>query len=264
VDPAPLCEPWPVSGCAVNWEDYDPLVTGVGVMAASEILWHATGRRFGSCEVSFRPCARRCWEQSYGGWWWYPDRWISGWPYGPVYGGFLAAACGTCTGNCSCTSAAELKLPELAQAVTEVTVDGAVLPASGYVLYDGYKLVRTDGELWPFCQDWATTGGPGVFEVTARFGLPVTALGALAMGEVVPEVLNACKGVACALPSGVLSAQTRQGTTRTFVSPEVLARNRLLGLPVADRFIQAVNPAGLTQGAKIWDPDNMPGHRSGP
>jgi hypothetical protein len=233
-------------------------------MAASEILWHATGRRFGVCSVSIRPCARACIDQPYGGWWWYTDRWISGWPYGPVHGGFAEAACGRCTGSCSCTSASELRLPYPAQSIEEVTIDGDVLPPSGYVLYDNRTLVRADGGQWPFCQDWAKTSGDGVFEVTARFGSPVPALGTLAMGEVTAEVLKACKGDGCLLPSGVLSAQTRQGQTKTFVSPDALREAKLLGLPLADRFIMAENPDGLTVGAKIWDPENYPTHRIGP
>jgi hypothetical protein len=172
--------------------------------------------------------------------------------------------CGRCSGTCACTSAAELLLPYRAESVEEVTIDGVVLPPSGYTLYDHQTLVRTDGGQWPFCQDWAVTGGVGVFEVTARFGSPVPALGTLAMGEVVVEVLKACKGDTCALPSGVLSTQVRQGNTKVFVSPEKLKEAKLLGLPISDRFIGSVNPDGLTLGAKIWDPEDYISYRIGP
>lgn len=226
-------------------------------MAATEYLWAATGRQYGSCEVEFRPCTRSCFDgQPYGGWWWYPDRWVAGWPYGPVAGGWLAAACGRCQGSCSCTSAAELVLPHPAQEIVEVSVDGAVLPSSAYILYNGLTLVRTDGELWPFCQDWGSSSGPGTFVVKARFGRPVPALGSLAMGELMPEIMKACKsGGDCRLPSGTVQSITRQGVTKTFVDPTKLGR--LTGLPLVDKFIQTENPHGLDEGARIWDPEAL-------
>lgn len=258
MDAVPLCEPWPASGCA-DLGAIPPPVSGVGFMAASELLWAASGRQFGSCSVTVRPCSRACFAQPYGGWWWYSDRWVSGWPYGPVSGGYLASQCGGCTGSCSCTAASELVLPVVAQSIEEVTVDGVVLPPSGYAFYDGRTLVRADGGVWPFCQDWAKTSGPGVFTVTATFGRPVPALGSLAMGEVVPEVLKAC-GVGdgdCKLPSGTVQTVTRQGVTKTFVSPATLMEGGLTGLPLTDRFISAFNPDNLNEGARIWDPEDF-------
>lgn len=258
MDAVPLCEPWPVSGCGENWADgYDPAVTGVGAMAASELLWAASGRRFGSCSVTVRPCSRRCLEQPYGGWWWYPGRWQSGWPYGPTQGGWMAAVCGGCSGSCGCSSADELRLPVEAQAVTEVSVDGVVLPPSGYAFYDGLTLVRTDGALWPFCQDWTAASGVGVFEVTATFGRPVPPLGQLAMGEAVQEVLKACAGETCALPSGVVQTVSRQGVTKVFADASALATAGRTGLPLTDRFLDAENPSRLQSGARIWDPEEM-------
>jgi hypothetical protein len=259
VEPVPLCEPWPVSGCTSFPEEYNPAVTGVGLMAASELLWGASGRRYGACEVTFRPCARRCHEQPYGGWWWTAGSFHAGWPYGPVHGGWVAAVCGSCQSGCACTSAAELVLPGAVQSVSEVSVDGVVLPASGYAFYPGPglpRLVRADGGEWPFCQDWSVVAGPGTFEVTAAFGEPVPALGTLAMGEVLPEVLKACTEGECRLPAGTVRAKTRQGVQKVFVDPEAIRKGRL-GLPLTDRFLMFANPEGLTEGAKVWNPDDV-------
>lgn len=184
--------------------------------------------------------------------------WVAGWPYGPVHGGWIEAVCGSCSGTCSCYPGAdELLLPVPAQSVDEVSIDGVVLPPSGYVLYDGSSLVRTDGEVWPYCQDWAVVSGVGVFSVTATFGRPVPALGALAMGEVVGEVLKACSGNDCLLPSGVVQSTTRQGLTKVFVDAAALAERGLTGLPLTDRFLAAHNPHRLSIGAKIWDPQEI-------
>lgn len=227
-------------------------------MAASELLWALSGRQYGSCEVTVRPCSRRCHSQPYGDFWWSGGRFESGWPYGPTHGGWMAAACGSCRGSCSCNSAAELRLPQPAQSVSEVSVDGVVLPSSAYILYDGRTLVRTDGGQWPFCQDWAAASGVGVFEVTAVFGRPVPALGTLAMGEVIPEMLKACAGTeGCRLPSSVVRSITRQGVSKEFVLARDMAEMRRLGLPVSDRFLDFANPESLTLGAKIWNPDDL-------
>jgi hypothetical protein len=230
-------------------------------MAASEILWAATGRRYGSCEVSVRPCSRHCSPQPYGGWWWYPERWQGGWPYGPVSGGFMAAACGQCVQDCACTTASTLVLPQPASSITEVSIDGVVLPPSGYAFYDNTTLVRKNA-LWPFCQDWNATEGVGVFTITARFGLDLPALASLAMGELTAEVLKACKGDVCQLPSGLVQAVTRQGVTKTFVSPEKLKEMKRFGLPLVDQLIDMTNPERLISGPRIWDPENMPTDRT--
>lgn len=259
MDAVPLCAPWPVSGCA-DLSKYPGPITGVGFMAASELLWGASGRQYGSCEVTLRPCSRRCFEQPYGGWWWRPDAWSNGWPYGPTHGGWMQAVCGTCAGGCACTAADELVLPQPAQAVTEVTIDGVPLPVSGYVLYDGRILVRADGGKWPFCQEWSRSAGPGVFEVTARFGFPVPAIGTLAMGEVLPEVLKACVGDDCLLPSGTVSVVTRQGVTKTFIDPAALKTAGLAALealPLVRQFIEFANPGRVIVPARIWNPDDV-------
>jgi hypothetical protein len=258
VEPVPLCQPWPVSGCA-TLEDYNPAVTGVGMMAASELLWAASGRQFGTCEVVMRPCSRQCMDQPFGGWWWRSEGFHGGWPYGPVHGGWVAAVCGSCTGGCSCTSAAQLALPAAVQAVSEVTIDGAVLPPSGYAFYPGPglpRVVRLDGGEWPFCQDWGALAGEGVFEVTTVFGQDVPALGTLAMGEVLPEVLKACTTGDCRLPAGTVRSKTRQGVQKIFVDPAALEKGRV-GLPLTDRFLHAFNPHGLTEGARVWNPDDI-------
>jgi hypothetical protein len=58
------------------------------------------------------------------------------------------------------------------QSVTQVLVDGIVIPASGYALYDGNRLVRVDGT-WPACQDWQIpVSGAGAWSVTVVYGFP--------------------------------------------------------------------------------------------
>jgi hypothetical protein len=56
--------------------------------------------------------------------------------------------------------------------VTEVQVDGVVLPDGAYRVDAPGRLVRTDGGCWPDCQDMgAPAGADNTFFVTYRYGL---------------------------------------------------------------------------------------------
>lgn len=254
----PLCEAWPlpVSGC-VDIPGTAP-VTGTAVQAASEYLWWLSGCQYGTCTTTLRPCAQACapaWAPpSWGGWW------RGGWPWVPAPGATLwaNAVCGACgAGGCSCNNAATLTIPGPVQAVTQVLIDGAVLPASGYLLYNGDTLVRTDGEAWPLCQDWGQpVTGVGAWAYTATIGHPVPALGSLALAEVAHEFATACTGGECRHPR-YMTAKTRQGVTQEFPSVADLAKVGLTGWPATDDFLRAVNPKGQRWTAGIWNPDEV-------
>jgi hypothetical protein len=250
MDYVPLCDPWPVS--CVTWDGVSPAATGKAVEAASEWLWALSGRQFGSCPVVLRPCRKTC--NTGGGWWW--DGWS--WPadtYGP---GWLAAVCGRCSGNCGCNGADMLRLDYPVQEIREIVINGSALPASGYALYDGDTLVRTDGGLWPLCQDWTVpVSGTGAWHIEAVYGAPVPALGELAMGEAAREFGLACTaGAVCKLPSGVTSI-VRNGVTQNLASAAELKTAGSTGLSVVDRFLDAVNPHGIRQRVQIWNPDDF-------
>jgi hypothetical protein len=143
--------------------------------------------------------------------------------------------------------------------VLEVTIDGEVLPSgTGWLLYDGYKLARVDGGEWPTCQDWSVpASGVGAWAVTVQAGPEVPALGLLAAGEVACEIVKACTpGLECTLPSGLRSI-TRSGVTKVFFDPTELAKGGVTGLASVDRFLQAVNPSGISMPAAIWDPQDF-------
>ncbi len=250
MDYVPLCDPWPVS--CVDWTGIEPTVTGSAVAAASEWLWALSGRQFGSCPVLLRPCRDDC-DTGPGGWWW--DGWS--WPADRFTPGWLGAACGVCTGACSCSATSEVVFKHPVQSVTEVLVDGLVVPASGYALYHGHRLVRVDGT-WPTCQDWQVpVSGVGAWSVTAVYGFPVPELGKLGMGEAAREFGLACTpGAVCRLPSRVQSV-VRQGVTQNFASLKELADAGATGLPVVDRFVDAVNPGHIRQRPGIWNPDDF-------
>jgi hypothetical protein len=233
----------------------------MAVQAASEFVWAQSGRQFGACEVLVRPCRREC-GPDFGDWW---SGVAGGWPSWPRgFGGswWLGAVCGTCRGPCGCNSASELRLDLPAQEITQILIDGVELPASGYAFYNGDTLVRTDGGMWPLCQDWAVpVSGVGAWSITARYGQHIPTLGHLAIGEVACLIAKHCAGDAsCVLPPG-LKSQTRAGTTYAYFTPGELRESGSTGLAHVDRFLDAVNPGRLNLGARIWNPDDYGGSR---
>lgn len=253
-----LCEPWslPATGCC----DLDALeipleVQSLAQEAASEALWLATGQRFGSCAVTLRPCRRDCLDV-----WPAETLWADGlvtthwgFPWPTLRDGvWFNMACGSCVGDCGCTSFSEVLLPDPVREVLDVTIDGVSLPASGYALYDGQRLVKTEGE-WPTCQDWTVTGGPGSWTVEAAFGEEVPALGTLAVDKYTCELAKSCVGIDCDLPPYVTEI-TRQGVRFT-LDPARLLQDGFTGVLLPDLFIQRFNPSGLQDRARAYSPD---------
>lgn len=249
----PLCESWPLPDNCL-----EP-VTGAPLMAASEVLWAMSGHQFGSCEVLLRPCRKSCAPAVTSGWWegWEPGAWPQRWR--PGEGGWLDAVCGRCSGGCDCGNADTLRLPAPAQSITQVLIDGVVLPeGSGWTLYDGTLLVRTDGERWPMCQDWTVpVSGTGAWSVTAVYGWPVPSMGQFAAAELATEIAAGCDQGECKLPAFTTSV-SRQGVTQTFPSWIEVMRAGVIGvgLPMVDLFLRTENPSGLQDRPRIINPDD--------
>lgn len=234
-----LCEPWPVQWCELD--GVSPAVTGMALEAASELLWEATGRQFGSCPVEIRPCRRSCTDSRFG-LQWLDGVTSGGWGYPfPVLsnGLWYNIGCG-CFGGCSCSSVSTIKMPDTVNEIMSVTIDGESIPASGYVLLDSYELIKVEGE-WPLCQDWTVTGGPGTWVIEASFGNPVPTLGQLAVGILAAEFAKACTGGDCNLPQQVVSV-VRQGVSFGIADTASLLEDGLTGLTIPDMFIRRYNP----------------------
>lgn len=166
--------------------------------------------------------------------------------------GCVPAACGCCTN--------ELVLGGPVVAVTEVKVDGAVVDASGYQLFDQRRLVRLGGATWPCCQDLTRpTSAVGTFSVSYSWGKPSaewTAAKAAAR-ELGCELAKAAAGVACNLPKRTVSV-SRQGVS--FSMPDLMEflKDGRTGIYLVDLFLSAVNPGGIARRATIVSPDYPP------
>lgn len=146
---------------------------------AAEVLYSLSGRQYGVCEVTVRPCMKKCLDQGslLGGFPWTPEL---------VGGEWFNIPCNnSCLADCACSEICELKLPGPVDSITEIKIDGAVLDEAAYRVDYRRVLVRLDGECWPTCQDMAAaTDQPDTFEVTYAKGRPLPVGGQIGRAHV--------------------------------------------------------------------------------
>ena len=239
------CDSWvTVSGSALG-----PQATEYATL----VLWAATGRQYGLCDVTVRPCGRQC-TNCPSGFYWDSGSWV---PY--IFNGeWRNCWCGVGAGCCTCDPACQVYLPGPVAEVVSVTVDGTSLPASGgaYFVLDEQWLVRVDGTAcWPQCADQSLyPGDANAFEVTYRRGRAVPPALLSAAGSLACEYIKACQGGDCRLPSRV-SSIARQGVNISMVDVNELLRFGLTGLKEVDEVIRALNPSGLKGRTRFYSPD---------
>lgn len=250
------CTPWPIEPCCELPDDQD-LVTRWQTVATF-LLWALSGRVYGpSCPITVRPCKRQCMDAFP-----YPVQWGAAGPWIPYIGvdGVWrnASVCG-CRSDCSCTELCEVKLVGPAFDIVEVNVDGVVLAGGGvdYRVDAPNLLVRTDGECWPDCQDMAAPAGTdGTFTVTYRTGLPLDAAAIAAVSELTCHLLKGCSPGTCGCKGNKnVTRLNRQGYEIEFADPTLIYSEGRTGLPLADLWLRAVNPYGLTSPSRVFSPD---------
>jgi len=255
------CADWPVTWpCTVATGSIN--VTGYAVTAATNILWALSGRQFGRCQVTVRPCRQTCYDAAWPtGWTSWPD--TGSWVSDAIYRSYwVDSSCGTCAGTCSCSTLSEVLLPAPVYSVDVVRVDGSVLVTGAYRLDDDRRLVRI-GDVWPACNDLTLADDqPGTWSVTLTYGQPPPEPASLAVGELACELLRALNGDDCRLPRDVKSL-ARQGVTISFSDVSEAFKKGLLGLPVCDMFIASVNPGRLRRRSRTYMVDAVDPRRVG-
>lgn len=252
---------WPdvAANCCDGWDDFSPTLQEQALEFATYVLWSATGRQYGLCELTVRPCGRQC-ANCPSGWYW--DGYGSWAPY--VWNGeWKNCWCGSGGpgGCCSCDPACQVYLPGPVNSIVSVQVDGASLPVSGdsgfnYFVLDQQWLVRTDTTAcWPLCSDQnLAPGSLDAFEVTYLRGRPVPAVLANAAGTYACEYAKACTGAACRLPSRVTNI-SRQGVSISMVDINDILKNGLTGVFEVDQIIMHMNPFGVKHQPRFYSPD---------
>lgn len=211
---------------------------------AAWFLWRATGKIYGLCERTFRPCRRNC------------DGSVGGLPQPvKVAGDWFNLSCGRCAGACGCDLVSEVWMPGV-WSVVSVMIDGVEYPdpVDMVAVYDRSRLVRVDGGMWPSCQNLSQVDGPGVWSVTVELGLPIPPGGRVAAGILACELAKACVGDGdCRLPKRVQTI-TRQGVTAAFQDQFESLPQLRTGLWEVDSFIE-MSRSGSFTGPSIVSPD---------
>lgn len=202
--------------CSLDLNTVDPALRDRAARWAAGFLWTATGKQYGGCPKTYRPCREGC----------APTTNCCGGFSGPAVrsvpwraGGSLDwvnLSCGTCTKGCQCSAVSEVYLSDVDQ-VLNVRIDGVDYdPCSMVAVYDRSRIVRTDGGAWPVCQQLDRVDGPGTWSLTVLQGLCVPDGGDWVTGTLMCEFLKSClKRDDCQLPRR-LQTITRQGVTIGF------------------------------------------------
>jgi len=178
-------------------------------------LWNWTGRKYGICEVTVRPCRQECW-QGQSTFWGASSGMLGSRPFYPVLirGQWFNVGCGQCGDDCGCGDTRSLRLPGPIDSITEIQIDGVVLDPTAYRVDNDRFVVRMDGGRWPTCQDMnAVLGEADTWAITYRRGVEVPIGGQVAAGLLANELAKAaCNDRSCGLPQRVQTV-TRQGVT---------------------------------------------------
>lgn len=258
--PSGPCD-WPADlSCDPKWANYEPSVQQRALSIATEVLWAFTGHRFGLCPVTIRPCRQpiRCGWSAWASYGWVPYQ--SGGVLQPYVGidGYWRNGCGGCGMECGCNTRCVIRLSGPIHAVTQVMTQGAVVPDTAWVVYNGGTvplLVRTDGQCWMHCQEMdKPNDDANALAVTYLKGIPVPNTGRAAVGVLAAEIAKACIGSPCRLPTRV-SQVVREGMTLSYIDPLSLYEKGRTGIPEVDMWIAAVNPHGVVRPGAIFTPD---------
>lgn len=260
------CE-WPVSysscsdlGPLSSWET-DPEVGSDKARfesMAAEFLWRWTGRVFGYCTTTVRPCwmprSRPGTFEGRGPYTSLPGAWepLFVAPLAPGLVGLSYSGCGA-----SCDAGEDVRslaLPGPVASVVEVRVGGVVVDPGAYRVDNRRILTRTDGGSWPLTQDlYADTDAEDTFEVTYKRGLQVPDGGQIAAGVLTVELaMAACGDDNCSLPQRLQSI-TRQGITMTVLDSFEDLKEGRTGIWLIDTWVNSVSQPKV--GGRVFSPD---------
>lgn len=243
-----------VTCCATYWETLTDDEQQSAAEYGALIAWAATGRRFGLCERTVRPCGQA--TDNPNGYFWTDGTWM---PYTFRGQWRNCAGCNAGYGCCSCEPRCQVWLPGPIYSIpaTGISVDGDIVDVDAWRVDDNKWLVRTDGECWPTCQDFNVDSGTGYFSVTYLGGMPVPRVLLGAAGELACEWARACRGDPCRLPQRITSI-SRQGLSVSLADIDGLLDRGLTGITTVDQVIRSFNPSSIPSRMNISSPDWPP------
>lgn len=259
---------WPITYTGCGAPDADPNVPCAPLdtmtpeeraaweQMAADLLWRWSGGVFGVCDVIVRPCRDDC-ADAPG-----PSTF---WGFGPYTRGSMALRtnCNYCgRTNCRCTYEGSTTVVLLGPVVevSEVVIEGVPVPSTAYRVDYGRYLVRTDGQVWPTCQDLnAAPGQPGTWTVAYKRGIPVPIGGSVAAGVLACEFAKAaCNDASCQLPKRVQSV-TRQGITVALLDNFEDIQDGRTGIWLVDSWVASVSAPRPSVSVRSVDIPHQPG-----
>jgi len=257
----PICYPpgtdWACYGDQATIDALDAEIKERSEALAWMQLAALTADQLAVCPITVRPCNQACLSHPHI----YQVAGVAGGHYAGATafaphigaGGRWVNACGCASGDCSCTALCEAILPGPVGDITEVWLDGAVLDVTAYRVDNGNRLVRTDGECWPVCQDMTEDAhGSAAFSVTYYRGAGPDPLSLYIAGLLAAEYYKACTAdKSCRLPARLQSV-ARQGVTYQVAFGE----DDLTGIREVDDFVSRLNPYRLKMPPAIVSPDS--------
>jgi hypothetical protein len=275
LDPSLPCSLTVDSGCCSDWATYSTELQTAAAEYGALLIWAATGRRFGLCSKTVRPCRRDCGDgfDTFGGWgggyYWSEGTWM---PY--IFNGVWRNCwCGSGPGCMSCRPSCQVWLEPPVASITNVYFSGSgIIDPSTYRVDDYQWLVRQgpavsgsgDTDCWPIFNNFnfpaSGAGEPfdnSVWQVTYLQGIPLPSVLSRAAGELACEYAKYCLGQDCRLPMRMTSL-SRQGVTVSLVNVDQFLEDGLTGIVTVDNVIRAFNPYRLTSRMKIATPDYTP------
>lgn len=212
---------------------------------AVQTLFALSGRQFGVCEVTARPCVERSESRWRGA---HPyDQSVS--PYIPTFefGHWVNYPCGCRGERCHLGGPRVAHLAGPVDSIVTVTIGTEVQDEATYTL-EGDVLYRVGGK-WPRQDLGRPLGEDHTWSVVYDKGNPVPFGVDKLTGQLAGEFINACAGNKCRLPKTVVST-TRQGVSHVF-DPSRMLTMGFTGLTEVDSWIAAINPMRLAQGPRV-------------
>lgn len=227
---------WPVIWPEGATEGIDPEVVARAEEMAATTLRMLTLEQVGGVPITVMPCGSGCRKPRYS-------------VFHPILLETGRYANCWCSDGCGCITEPTVTLVGPVGRIDEVQINGEIVPATAYELWDGDKLVRIDGGRWPVC------AGRN-FTVTYLNGYEVDQMGQFIAGVLAMEYIKAATGDSknkCRLPSSVTSL-TRQGVSMT-IAPGLFPNNQT-GITEVDLYVRQWNPNGLKVANAIYSPDS--------
>lgn len=232
-------------GVCADWLTYPEAARTAALHLSTLFLWAATGRRYGVCPITIRPAQNNYEDPAYRAYpvWPGQDPAVSG-PY--LFNGTWHN-CG-CGSSCCCGTMCSIVLRGPVASVTEVLVDGEVIPSTDYrvdATQGAYHLVRLDGTCWPTCQNFqAGEDEIGAFTVTYGVGIPLPPALEVAAAMLACEYAKGMTGGVCKLPAK-MTRLSRQGVEVEVEPPS--PTDGKTGIREVDDVIALLNPSHRQQ-----------------